>query len=124
MHSVKVTVLDNAIVHTLDDRNPLASTVIIADDRIAMVSNEMDPPAITGPHVELIRCDMKGRAILPGFIDAHLHLKKFSLGLQMVDCETSTQGECLKRVQKRVDQLPAGTWVLGHGWNQDRKSVV
>lgn len=119
MHSVKVTVLDNAIVHTLDDRNPLASTVIIADDRIAMVSNEMDPPAITGPHVELIRCDMKGRAILPGFIDAHLHLKKFSLGLQMVDCETSTQGECLRRVQKRVDQLPAGTWVLGHGWNQN-----
>ncbi len=119
MHPVKAIILDNAIIHTLDDRNPLASTVIISNDRIVMVGKALETPAITGSHVETIRCDMKGRTILPGFIDAHLHLKKYSLGLRMVDCETSTKGECLRRVQKRVEQLPAGAWVLGHGWNQN-----
>jgi predicted amidohydrolase YtcJ len=63
--------------------------------------------------------DLRGRTILPGLTDAHLHLQNYSLGLQKVDCETGTLEECLQRVSERVRATKPGEWVLGHGWNQN-----
>ena len=37
----------------------------------------------------------------------------------MIDCETDTQAECLRRVAEKAGQVPEGTWVRGHGWNQN-----
>ena len=37
----------------------------------------------------------------------------------MIDCETSTQSECLRRVAERVRLVSPGAWVRGHGWNQN-----
>ena len=63
--------------------------------------------------------DLGGKTVLPGLIDAHLHLSYFARSLAKVDCETDTRQECLRRVQERAEQTPPGVWVLGHGWNQN-----
>jgi predicted amidohydrolase YtcJ len=48
-----------------------------------------------------------------------MHLKTFSLGLQKIDCETTTRQECLRRVRDKAERLKPGEWVYGHGWNQN-----
>ena len=49
-----------------------------------------------------------GGVILPGLIDAHLHLKAYALSLQKIDCETTTLEECLERVRQRAARHATG----------------
>jgi hypothetical protein len=81
------------------------------------VGEDQELGGISGREVR--RTDAGGRAIIPGLIDAHIHLENYALSLQKVDCETPTRDECLERVAARARHTPAGEWILGHGWNQN-----
>ena len=108
--------LHNAHIHTQNLAQPTASAMVIDREWIIAVGDAND--LFNGyPNAE--KQDMKGRVILPGLTDAHLHLKYYSLGLQKMDCETDTKEECLSRVSERVKKSKPGDWILGHGWNQN-----
>ena len=63
--------------------------------------------------------DLEGKVILPGLTDGHIHLQHYALNLQKINCETSTRQEFLHRVAEKAKTTPPGTWILGHGWNQN-----
>jgi predicted amidohydrolase YtcJ len=63
--------------------------------------------------------DLAGRFVLPGFTDAHIHLEKYSLNLDQLDCETATLDECLERIKDKAQSMASGAWIRGHGWNQN-----
>ena len=109
--------LYNANIHTLDSSNPHASAILIAGGRIIAVGSKDQLETIAHGKVE--KQDMKGKTILPGLTDAHIHMQFYSLGLSKVDCETKTKEECLRRVGERARNSKAGEWVLGHGWQQN-----
>lgn len=108
--------LYNAYLYTQDPSQPAASAILIDRERIVAVgeSNDFMPR-----YPEAEKQDMRGRMILPGLTDAHLHLKNYALSLQKVDCETDTKEECLRRIEARVRGTKPGEWILGHGWNQN-----
>ena len=108
--------LTNARVITMDPGRPFASGLIIENGTITRVLplDQDSPHSLQGEKI-----DLGGKTLLPGLIDSHLHLRKYAETLQKVNCETSTKGECLNRVKKRVQPTPAGSWVLGHGWNHN-----
>jgi predicted amidohydrolase YtcJ len=111
-------ILLNAHIYTLEERRPEVSALAIDHGRIMQVGQDAEIRqgyAVHGVTVE----DMEGAVILPGLVDSHLHLEQYALGLQKVDCETDSRAECLQRVSEKVRQVPPGTWVLGHGWNQN-----
>jgi predicted amidohydrolase YtcJ len=109
--------LYNANIHTLDSSNPRALAILIAGGRIIAVGDKDQLEGVAHGKVE--RQDMKGKTILPGLTDAHIHMQYYSLGLSKVDCETKTKQECLWRVAERVKTTKPGEWVLGHGWQQN-----
>lgn len=105
--------LHNARIYTLNPAQETASALLIDRGEIVAVGGE-----------ELLdardeKFDLGGRVVMPGLTDAHIHLQYYSLGLQKIDCETSTLEECLRRVAERVKTAKKGEWVLGHGWNQN-----
>ncbi len=108
-------ILFNARVHTLDPEKPSATTVVIDHGQILAVGGE--DLLLEFDRAE--KQDLRGRVILPGLTDAHLHLNYYALGLDKVDCETATLEECLQRVRARAKGAKAGDWILGHGWNQN-----
>ncbi len=57
----------NANIYTLDNNNPRANTMIVKNGIIEFVGND-DAVNMNGEVV-----DMKGKTILPGFIESHLH---------------------------------------------------
>ena len=62
-----------------------------------------------------------GALVLPGFTDSHAHL--IGLGemgskVNLVDARSAK--ECAQRIAEHARTLPAGTWVQGFGWNQER----
>lgn len=108
--------LYNAYIYTQDPSHPTESAIVIDRERIVAVG-ETKHLLPQYPNAE--KQNMEGRVILPGLIDAHLHLKNYAFNLQKIDCETNTKEECLHRVEERVKKAKAGEWILGHGWNQN-----
>ncbi|QNN64404.1 amidohydrolase [Sphingomonas rhizophila] len=66
------------------------------------------------------RLDAKGRAMLPGLIDAHGHV--IGLGLAALDLDL-TGTRSLAELQNRLRAYAAATttprWIRGRGWNQE-----
>ena len=108
--------LYNAHIHTQDPTHPSGSAIVIDRERIVAVGKTNQ---LLSQYPNAEKQDMKGRVILSGLTDAHLHLKNYALSLQKVDCETDTKEECLRRVEERARNTRPGEWILGHGWNQN-----
>ena len=108
-------ILYNAKIYTLDRSKPVASVIALEHGRVQAVGGDELLREFDGAEKE----DMRGRVILPGLTDAHMHLKMYSLGLQKIDCETDTLAECLARVAEHAKKAQPGEWILGHGWNQN-----
>jgi predicted amidohydrolase YtcJ len=112
----------NARIYTLDSNQLPASAMLIRGGRIQAVG---DTEAVRseseggGGSEGKERIDLEGRVVLPGLIDAHIHLEHYAWVLQKVDCETNSRKECLERIAERARITPPGTWILGHGWNQN-----
>lgn len=115
-------ILHNAKIYTFDKDLPVASNLLIDNHRILAADGKSSlPPKQSQPWQDFVqeKIDLKGKTVIPGLIDAHMHLKTFSLGLQKIDCETTTRQECLRRVRDKAERLKPGEWVYGHGWNQN-----
>jgi predicted amidohydrolase YtcJ len=112
-------VIHNARIHTLNPNQPTAEALAIEDDEIRAVGSDAELCAVFGTKQAF---DAGGRTIIPGLTDAHIHLETYALGLQKVDCETSSRAECLERVAERARNTAPGSWILGHGWNQNNWS--
>ncbi len=72
------TIYHGGDVVTIDDRNPFAEAVAIKDGRIVAVGSKVDVLKLKGANTKLV--DLGGKALLPGFVDAHGHC--FQTGLQ------------------------------------------
>ncbi|MFL7814217.1 MAG: amidohydrolase [Anaerolineales bacterium] len=108
--------LINAQVHTMAPGHPHASGLLIQGGVISLLFREDGKPSLRTP-AEVI--DLRGKTVLPGLIDSHLHLRQYAENLQKIDCETPTRMECLDRVRERARITPPGAWILGHGWNHN-----
>ena len=110
-------ILFNARIYTLDSANPIVSALAVDDGRIIATGTDAQILGEFESRGEAI--DLGERICLPGMTDSHIHLQHYALGLQKVNCETSTRGECLARVQELALNTQPGDWILGHGWNQN-----
>lgn len=110
-------ILTNAHIYTLDPAHPQAWGMIIENGIIKELLTEGQTDL--GPS-RANRENLEGKTVLPGFTDAHIHLKKYALNLRKINCETDTKRECLRRVAEKVKETAPGTWILGHGWDQNR----
>jgi predicted amidohydrolase YtcJ len=66
------------------------------------------------------RADMKGKVLLPGFIDAHGHI--MDLGFRDVELDlsgTKSLDEARARIAAYAAANPDKKWILGGGWNQE-----
>ena len=74
-------ILSDGKFTTLDRANPVAGAVAIADGRFTAVGETREIMALKGPKTRLV--DLKGRRVLPGLIDNHLHIIRGGLNFNM-----------------------------------------
>lgn len=65
-------IVTNARVLTMDDDKPRAEAVAVKDGRIVAVGDSAAVRDLQGPGTKVI--DAEGNTVLPGFIEAHMHL--------------------------------------------------
>jgi predicted amidohydrolase YtcJ len=97
-----------------------ATTVAVAAGAIVAVGSESagDLATLTGPATE--RIDLRGRPLLPGFQDAHVH-PAFA-GVTMVGCNligAATLAEAVARIEAYVAAHPDKEWISGSGWRME-----
>jgi len=109
-------VIHNAKIYTLDSAREFGSALVIDNGRILAVGTDDEILTAFATSNSFNAC---GHTIIPGLIDAHIHLENYALSMQKVDCETQSIGECLKRVSACATSTSPSEWVLGHGWNQN-----
>ena len=115
MRSGHTLVLTNGTIYPRTVERRTCNGLVIEDGRVR--TTLAAPPGGGLQRSPVI--DLGGRTVIPGLIDAHIHLEKYSLQLQLVDCETTSLQDCVRRVEARARTSPPGEWILGHGWNQN-----
>lgn len=69
-------------------------------------------------------CDLKGRLVLPGLIDAHLHLIPTTLLREGLNLSTARGPEAIReQTREWMITHPLGP-VVGHGWDQDKLNPI
>lgn len=67
------------------------------------------------------RLDGKGRVMMPGLIDAHLHVMALGLAALTLDLsDTTSLDQALARIAAFARDNPQRPWILGRGWNQEK----
>ncbi|KEO93385.1 metal-dependent hydrolase [Erythrobacter litoralis] len=65
--------------------------------------------------------DGKGQVMLPGMIDAHVHVMDIGFAALTLDLsDTNSLEEALEKVRRFAEENPGRPWILGRGWNQEK----
>jgi hypothetical protein len=111
--------LINANVRTMNQRQPVAQAVAIRKNKIAKVGTNQEINQLVGKGTRVI--SLYGKTVVPGLIDTHIHVADFGRCLLWLDL---TSAESIKELQsllqEKAKQTPAGKWIIGRGWNQNR----
>ena len=99
-------------IYTVDEACPAAEAVSVKDGRIVAVGSESECRAALDPGYESI--NLQGRALLPGFIDSHMHpvvLMFFDMNLDLRGV-TSIE-ELQEKMREQAKSDTSGGWVVG-----------
>jgi len=117
MSTVADLILHNGRITTLDPKCPEAKEVVIVDGHIAGVDNAADFQR--GPDTKVI--DLKGRRVIPGLYDSHLHVIRGGLNYNM---ELRWEGVpsvsiAMQMLRQQAERTPAPQWVrVVGGWSE------
>ncbi|MBI5118108.1 amidohydrolase [Candidatus Poribacteria bacterium] len=111
-------ILVNANVITMDPAARRESALAVKWDRIFKVGADHEIRGLAGAGTRII--DLRGKTILPGFIDTHNHLSFYGYLVSSVDCRQASGVSCIAdiidRLRSEADRTPAGQWVKGWGY--------
>lgn len=109
--------LVNGSIYTVNAARDWAQAVAIRSGRIAAVGLDRQVRELIGPGTEVI--DLKGRMVLPGFQDTHLH--PIGGGMELLRCDLRagrSEEEYISIVGDYAASHPGGGWILGGGWTR------
>jgi predicted amidohydrolase YtcJ len=111
-------VLTGGAVYTVDAARTWAQAVAISGGRIAAVGTDAEMRPHVGPRTEVV--NLRGRMVLPGFQDAHVHAS--GGGLERSQCDLTgvhTREGYLAAIRSYADRNPGAAWIAGGGWGMD-----
>ena len=110
------TLYHHGVVHTMDHRRT-AQALLVENGRIRAVGRSDELLALA-PDAHAV--DLKGAALLPGFIDAHSHITQLAKTMDLVPLVGCHSLEALlKALRQALPSVPAGGWLIGHGYDHN-----
>jgi predicted amidohydrolase YtcJ len=106
----------NGAVYTVDRALPWAKAIAVRDGRIIAVGNDISYWMDSSTEV----IDLRGRMLLPGFQDAHIHPPVGGVG--MIHCDLSEARnleDCEQIISAYRAAHPDDTWLTGGGWKSN-----
>lgn len=115
MYAEKIYI--NGNVYTMENEAEKVQAFAVRDGKFIAVG--------TNEEISKICCeesvDLNGKTVLPGFIDAHIHLLAYGAGLLSVDLRNAESiVDVTEAIKKRVSVTSDGEWVRGLNFDQER----
>jgi predicted amidohydrolase YtcJ len=110
-----MVLLDGKVV-TVDSKDAIADAVAIREGKIVYVGDSQGAKRLIGDTTKVI--GLEGRAVLPGFIDAHTHIELIANNHFWLDVHAPPlEGveEVLEKVEMKAKKTPRGEWIVGQG---------
>jgi len=111
-------ILFNGKIITVNDTFQIAQAVAVRGSRIVAVGSNADVNKLAGPNTQ--RIDLRGKSMVPGFIDNHAHFQEegayWTMELRFDGMDT--RKKVLDAISAKAKATPNGGWVynLG-GWS-------
>jgi predicted amidohydrolase YtcJ len=104
-------VLHRGLFTTLNRGNPTASAVAIKDGVVVAVGHDSEVMKLAGSSTRVI--DLKGKRVLPGLIDNHLHIIRGGLNfnLELRWDGVRSLADAMSMLRRQVEITPAPQWV-------------
>jgi predicted amidohydrolase YtcJ len=124
-------IVTNAKIYTVNERFDMAEAIAIKDGKIVAIGKNDD---ISSKYEAKNLENAQGKALYPGFIDAHAHFYRYGEGLQTCDLtDTKSWAEIIERVKvfssknaqntEGASNLENQEWLVGRGWDQNDWAV-
>lgn len=112
-------VIKNAKIVTIDKDNPRAQAVaVIGEFIVAVTSNKKIEQYIDEATTQVI--DAKGRLVVPGFNDAHIHFMSGGSSMMNLDFRYVHDVQTIqKMVAEKVKESKPGELIRGGGWEHE-----
>lgn len=115
-------IIKNGVVLTVNKNDDIAEAVAICDNRIMHVGSNDEVCSLADEHTLII--DAEGNSVVPGFIDAHIHLGMFGL------LDNGVINVAYPRVQSIIDiqdiirkeaaKRKPGEWIRLNGYDHNK----
>lgn len=108
--------LRGGAIYTVDGARSWAQAIAIDDGRIVYVGTDAGASDYIGPETQVI--DLKGRMVVQGFQDVHIH--PISGGIEAIGCDLNAANsveEYVATIRKYAEEHPNDTWIKGGGWS-------
>jgi predicted amidohydrolase YtcJ len=117
--ATQTTYYTHGHIYTNDPDNPWAEALAVTEGRISCIG-KLDHVLLDcgGSQEGAITNNLRGRFLMPGFNDAHVHLGSAAADLLAVPLiGVPSPEEMQKRVADAVAQHKEGEWITGGGWD-------
>lgn len=101
--------------YTMNIKQPWAESIVIKEDKIVFVGDKDKALLYKNNLTRII--EKPNGMILPGFIDAHVHL--LWGGIEMSECSLhglATKEQLFQAIQNYINANPDCEWIRGSGW--------
>jgi len=106
-------ILYNGKVVTVDDAFSIREAIVVKDGRILAVGGN----ELRNRYTAARSIDLRGRMVMPGFHDTHIHLGGHSR--RFIDLnDTTSLAQLKQQVSQKAKELGSGEWITGGGWDE------
>jgi predicted amidohydrolase YtcJ len=116
-------ILVNGKVVAVDPEGTDAEAVAVRAGKILMVGPNEEIEALAKSSAKVI--DLKGRTLIPGFVDSHEHVMRRGLMLDYVNCRSppvETIQDIIDALAAKAAEKPEGEWVVGSWFDETKLS--
>jgi hypothetical protein len=111
-------VLTNGRIWTVNPNQPWAEAIAVYGEKIIAVGSNKEIEQYIFEKTSVI--DLKGKLVLPGFIDSHTHfMQGGQLLLQIELRSTKSAEDFASKIKKYAESLKPGDWILGGNWDEE-----
>lgn len=115
------TIFVNGKVLTVDASDSTAQAVAVKDKEILAVGSDEQIMAYKGEGTQVV--DLKGRSLIPGFVDSHLHMAILGMNMLAIDCRypyVKSIEDIKGLIREKAKTAPKGTWIRGWGYDHSK----
>jgi predicted amidohydrolase YtcJ/glyoxylase-like metal-dependent hydrolase (beta-lactamase superfamily II) len=110
------TVYINGNIYTVDTHFNRVQAMAIKDGKFIAVGRNVKILKYLGKDTTVI--NLKGKTVLPGLWDSHLHVTSTAQALVRLDATGLQPADIVAKVAAAAAAAKPGDWIIGRGWNQ------